>query len=169
MSTLTAVAIGETMKNKESRKTMAGRSTHQSLAQFVTARREALGIAAYEAARRAGVHRSYWSKLEAGNYAAPNPRTLGGIARALELPIERLYRVVGYAPAQQLPGLRPYLRAKYHLPHEAVLDVEAYFQQLRDYYGIPKGQCVFPPKPKSPPLQHAPAAHKRVPRERRPS
>jgi transcriptional regulator with XRE-family HTH domain len=167
MSTLTAVAIGETMKNKESRKAMARRSTHQSLAQFVTARREALGINAYEAARRAGLHRSYWSKLEAGNYGSPNPRTLSGIARALELPIERLYRVVGYAPAQRLPGLRPYLRAKYHLPHEAVVDVERYFQQLRDYYGIPKGQRVFPPKPKSPPPQNAPAASKQARRDRR--
>lgn len=151
MSTLTAVAHGETMKNKEQRKAMAGRSSHRSLAQFVTARREALGISAYEAAGRAGLHRSYWSKLEAGNFESPQPRTLVSIARALALPIERLYRIVGYAPAQRLPSLKPYLRARYHLPHEAVLDVEAYFEQLRNYYGIPKDQRVFPPKPPAPP------------------
>lgn len=129
---------------------MTKTTRHQSLRVFVRSRRRALGLSAYAAAERAGLHRSYWSKLEAGEYDAPSPKTLEGIAAALKVPLEQLYTIVGYETPQRLPNFRPYLRARYHLPHEAVVELERYFKMLRSYYGIPDNQSVFPPKPKAP-------------------
>jgi hypothetical protein len=34
------------------------------------------------------------------------------------------------------------------LPPEALSDLEAFFNGLRDYYDIPKGQPVYPPTPR---------------------
>ncbi len=73
------------------------------------------------------------------------------IARALEVDFEDLYSLAGYESPERLPTFRPYLRAKYELPPEAVADLERYFELLRSYYDIPKDQPVYPPKKASKP------------------
>lgn len=88
---------------------------------------------------------SYWTYLEAGRFARPSPEQLSIIARTLEVPLEDLYNLVGYRLPEGLPSLRPYLRAKYDLPPEAIAELERYFDFLRHQYGIPKDQPVFPP------------------------
>jgi transcriptional regulator with XRE-family HTH domain len=93
-----------------------------------------------------GLHLSYWSKLEAGQYDAPSPKHLQVIARTLGVRFEDLYSLAGYESPERLPSFTPYLRAKYELPAEAVADLERYFELLRAYYDIPKDQPVFPPK-----------------------
>jgi hypothetical protein len=65
----------------------------------------------------------------------------------LRVPVADLYGLAGYEIPEGLPTLQPYLRAKYDLPPEAVADLERYFELLRNYYGVPKDQPVFPPKP----------------------
>lgn len=148
MSTLTNVARIETMNTKDNATRTMSNTRTPSLRAFVRTRRKQLDLSAYAAAERAGLHRSYWSKLEGGEYAAPSPKTLAGIASALDVPIEHLYEIVGYETTpQSLPSLRPYLRARYHLPHKAVAELERYFDLLRSYYDIPAEQSVFPPKP----------------------
>jgi hypothetical protein len=41
-----------------------------------------------------------------------------------------------------------YHRQNEQLSPEALRDLEAYFAQLRAYYGIPDDQPVFPPRPR---------------------
>jgi transcriptional regulator with XRE-family HTH domain len=129
-------------------KEMTTEKNNQSLAEFVAARRQSLGLTASEASQRAGLHRSYWGKLESGAYIAPAPSTLTKIARALEVPFEDLYALAGYDTPKGLPSFRPYLRTRYELPYDDIDKLESYFNFLRAQYGIPKDQPVFPPKPR---------------------
>jgi|SRR5580704_9224962 transcriptional regulator with XRE-family HTH domain len=123
---------------------------NQTLGTVVRSRRVSRGMSLADAAAASGLHHSYWSKLENGHYQTPSPRHLQTIAVTLKLPIEDLYGLAGYAVSDKLPTFTPYLRAKYDLPPEAVAELERYFELLRNYYGIPKDQPVFPPKPKDP-------------------
>jgi transcriptional regulator with XRE-family HTH domain len=111
------------------------------------ARRLSRGLSLSDAAQLSGLHFSYWSKLEAGQYESPSPKHLQSIAQALEVNFEDLYGLAGYDSPERLPTFKPYMRAKYDLPPEAVADLERYFELLRNFYGIPKDQPVFPPKP----------------------
>jgi transcriptional regulator with XRE-family HTH domain len=120
----------------------------QSLGEYIESRRLARGYSLTQAAERSGLHYSYWSKLENGLVQTPSPRHLKTIATTLKVPVEDLYGLAGYDLPDRLPAFKPYLRAKYELPPEAIADLEKYFAQLRAYYGIPDDQPVFPPKPK---------------------
>lgn len=119
----------------------------RTLGEYVRARRLALDMTLQDAAERSGVDRSYWSRLETGEYQTPNPRFLVAMARALDIEPEDLYALAGYAVPEKLPELVPYLRAATPLPPEAIRDLEKYYAQLRAYYGIPEDQPVFPPRP----------------------
>jgi len=121
---------------------------NEELGKFIRARRVSRGLSLHEAAAESGLHYSYWSKLEAGQYAAPGPKYLRAIARVLEVRFEDLYGLVGYDLPERLPSFSPYLRTKYdELPPEAVADLERYFALLRSFYNIPEDQPVFAPKP----------------------
>jgi transcriptional regulator with XRE-family HTH domain len=128
---------------------MTTENRNQSLGDYVRARRESRKLDYYEAAAQSGLNHTFWRKLEDGLYEAPSPKSLRAIGNTLRVPIEDLYALAGYDLPVRLPSLRPYLRARYHLPHEAVADLERYFQMLRSHYGIPDDQPVFPPKRKS--------------------
>jgi transcriptional regulator with XRE-family HTH domain len=120
---------------------------NRTLGETVRTRRLARGMSLADAAAASGIHHSYWSKLETGRYQTPAPRHLQTIAKTLNIPIEDLYNLAGYGVPDRLPTFTPYLRAKYNLPPEAIADLERYFAMLRNHYGIPKDQQVFPPKP----------------------
>jgi transcriptional regulator with XRE-family HTH domain len=124
---------------------------NQTLGDYVRDRRESRGLNYYQAAEHSGLNHTFWRKLEDGQYEAPSPRSLLAIAKTLAVPIEDLYSLAGYDIPARLPSFKPYLRARYDLPHEAVSDLERYFELLRNYYGIPKDKPVFPPKPQAPP------------------
>jgi hypothetical protein len=94
------------------------------------------------------LHKSYLSKLEDGQYEAPAPKHLKSIATTLGVHVEDLYGLAGYEIPERLPTFRPYLRAKYQLPPEAIADLERYFELLRNHFGIPLDKPVFPPRPK---------------------
>ncbi|MGD0880107.1 MAG: helix-turn-helix transcriptional regulator [Acidimicrobiales bacterium] len=123
---------------------------NQTLGEYIRDRRTSRGLSLADAAALSGLHLSYWSKLEDGQYESPAPKHLMSIARALEVDFEDLYSLAGYESPERLPTFSPYLRAKYELPPEAVADLERFFELLRSYYDIPKDQPVFPPKPKEP-------------------
>jgi|HubBroStandDraft_6_1064221.scaffolds.fasta_scaffold678529_1 transcriptional regulator with XRE-family HTH domain len=112
----------------------------------IKARRLARGWSITDAAKAAGMHRSYWGRLEQGFYSSPSPLYLLQVARAIELPVGELYAMAGYEQPDELPTFRPYLRAKYNLPPGAIRELEGYFEFLRNQYGIPKDKPVFPPK-----------------------
>lgn len=136
---------------------------NETLGDFVRARRLSRGLSLHQAATASGLHFSYWSKLEAGQYAAPAPKHLLLIARVLDIDFEDLYGLVGYELPERLPTFSPYLRAKYDdLPPEAVADLERYFALLRAFYNVPDDQPVFPPKPEAPAKKVAKATKRRA-------
>ena len=85
-------------------------------------------------AARAKVDFSWLSRLEHGRFASPDARSLWRIARALEVEVADLYLEAGYGDAHGLPGFGPYLRAKYHLPPDAVAQLEAHFALINEKY-----------------------------------
>jgi hypothetical protein len=64
----------------------------------------------------------------------PSPLYLQKLARALEIDPSDLYLEAGYTGVEQLPGLAPYLRAKYELPDEAVEQLAGYFDFVNAKY-----------------------------------
>ncbi|HVF74612.1 MAG TPA: helix-turn-helix transcriptional regulator [Acidimicrobiales bacterium] len=121
--------------------------TDATLGDYIRRRRKARGWTLDDAEAESNVDRTYWSKLELGVFKQPDPRYLARIADALDAPLEDVYALAGYTAAERLPGLTPYLRSKYHLPPEAIEQLESYFAFLRHQYGIPEGESVFPKKP----------------------
>jgi transcriptional regulator with XRE-family HTH domain len=126
---------------------MTTENKNPSLGDFVRARRESRGLDYYKAEQASGLDHTFWRKLEAGQYESPSPKSLQAIAKALRVPLEDLYALAGYDVGVRLPSFKPYLRARYHLPHRAVVELERYFDLLRNYYDIPADKPVFPPKP----------------------
>ena len=85
-------------------------------------------------AAKAKIDFSYISRLEHGLVGAPTARQLWKIARALDIEVADLYSEAGFIDAHGLPGFGPYLRAKYHLPEEAVAQLQAHFSLISEKY-----------------------------------
>ena len=108
----------------------------RALGRAIRRRREerGLGVRGLEAA--SGVNVASIVFLERGDILAPQPDTLKAIAAALDMPISDLFTVAGWLPANELPTLKPYLRAKYReLDEKAIADLERYAEQLTKKYG----------------------------------
>jgi transcriptional regulator with XRE-family HTH domain len=120
---------------------------NQTLGDYIRSRRSSVGLSLSDAADASDLDPSYWNKLENGHYNNPAPQHLSTIASVLGIPVADLYGLAGYEIPDGLPSFQPYLRAKYDLPAEAIADLERYFELLRNYYGVPEDQPVFPPKP----------------------
>ncbi|MBK6870809.1 MAG: helix-turn-helix domain-containing protein [Kineosporiaceae bacterium] len=108
----------------------------EELGQMIAARRRALGWTLETLAEAAGLNRSSVMRLEQGRFASPSPEALSGLAGALGLAAADLFAVAGYSTPQDVPTLRPYLRAKYGvLPESAIAEVEAYLTAVAAQYG----------------------------------
>lgn len=91
------------------------------------ARRAALGLSMRQVGERTGLTKSTLSEIETGVNLSPQPDTLKKLAAGLELPISDLFVMADWLPADELPTLKPYLRAKYHqLDEQAIADIEAF-------------------------------------------
>jgi transcriptional regulator with XRE-family HTH domain len=103
---------------------------------FVGGRRRQLGLSMRQLAREIGTNISTISALEAGTSLSPQPDTLKAIARVLDLSVSDLYVLTDWLPADELPTLKPYLRAKYRdLDERAIADIEAYANQRAQRHG----------------------------------
>ena len=103
---------------------------------FVGGRRRQLGLSMRQLAREIGTNISTISALEAGTSLSPQPDTLKGVARVLDLSVSDLYLLTDWLPADELPTLKPYLRAKYRdLDERAIADIEAYANQRAQRHG----------------------------------
>src|SRR5690242_11467023 len=69
------------------------------------------------------------NRFEHDQLEHPSPTVLQQVAEALELDSHDLFAFVGYHPSDNLPGLAPYLRAKYQLPPAALAEAS---KALRD-------------------------------------
>lgn len=94
--------------------------------------RRARGLSIRGLAKRASIDATGLSRLESGRASEPSARTLIRLAAALSIDVVDLYAAAGYEPGYELPAFRPYLRAKYDLPTEAVDQLAAHFQLLND-------------------------------------
>jgi transcriptional regulator with XRE-family HTH domain len=116
------------------------------LGRFIRRHRKAADLTVPEAAEAAGIDASFWRKIEHGLYESPSPKVLAPIAEVTKAPLADLYGLAGFVASDELPSFAPYLRSKYQLPPKAMAELEKYFEHLRNHYGIPKDQPVFPPR-----------------------
>lgn len=142
------------MKHKHQRR--QPEHSDATLGEYIRRRRTAKGWTLDQAEAESNVDRTYWSKLELGLFKQPDPRNLARIADALDVPLQDLYGLAGYTLPEHLPALSPYLRSKYHLPPEAIEQLESYFTFLRHQYGIPEGESVFPKRDQKAPPKDKP-------------
>jgi transcriptional regulator with XRE-family HTH domain len=99
--------------------------------------REQLGLSQRRLVALAGINHATLHKLENGVLRSPQTDTLRAVATALQLSVTDLFAVAGWLPANELPTLRPYLRAKYRdLDEQAIADLERYADELSQRYGI---------------------------------
>ena len=74
--------------------------------------------------------------LEGATILAPQPDTLAALAVPLHLNVSDLYVAAGWVPANELPSLRPYMRAKYHeLDDAAIAELEQFAARLIERHG----------------------------------
>lgn len=96
----------------------------------------AMGLSMRQLAREVGGNISTISVIEAGTNLSPSPQTLKAIADVLGLSMSDIFVVADWLPADELPTLKPYLRAKYQdLDEQAIAELERYAERLAQRHG----------------------------------
>lgn len=90
--------------------------------------RHQAGISVRQLAPMVGVHRSFLSRIETGEYQSAKPALLQKLAKVLEVDERDLFALAGYDAPEGLPNFAPYLRAKYQLDDEQLRDLQRYFE-----------------------------------------
>lgn len=99
------------------------------IAGFVREVRTARHLSQAELARRCGLSRAYINALESGNVKEPSARTLGLLARALEIDIMEVLEATGTIRLEEGTGitddsqLSTYLRRTRNLSEESIRSV----------------------------------------------
>jgi transcriptional regulator with XRE-family HTH domain len=108
----------------------------EQLAEILRTHRLQHGMSMRQLALQAGFNVSTIVKLEGGANLSPQPSTLKAVARVLGIDPGQIYTALDWLPTQPLPGLAPYMRAKYHdLPETAIAELEAYANRLIQRHG----------------------------------
>jgi transcriptional regulator with XRE-family HTH domain len=103
---------------------------------FLKSKREELGLSQAEVARRAGVDKGTISRLE-GAQLRPRTDSMQAIGEVIGVSLTDIFAAGGWIPSNDLPSIRPYLRAKYcNMPSELLEEIETYFDQLARDRGI---------------------------------
>ena len=105
-----------------------------ALGRVVTQARLERGWSIRELGKRSGVHYSHIAALEKGGVRRPAPDILRKLAQSLQLEIEDLYVYAGYTIGDALPGLEPYLRARYDMAPQAIAELHSFFAYIRQKY-----------------------------------
>ncbi|SCX28119.1 helix-turn-helix domain-containing protein [Mycolicibacterium fluoranthenivorans] len=106
------------------------------LKNLIANKRKESGISVAELGERAGVDRSTIWRLEQGKLSTPSGDSLIAIANVLDIRPVDLFVTVGWLPADELPSVGPYLRAKYDkLPDVAITEIEVQIEALIHDYG----------------------------------
>ena len=108
----------------------------KQLSRMLRSKREAAGLSVNEVARRAGVDAGSVSRIERGQIPSPTARTLLALGEVLDIPASDLFTVAPWATPEELPTIRPYLRTKYHLPDDAMQEIERHFAEVAQRHGI---------------------------------
>jgi transcriptional regulator with XRE-family HTH domain len=78
-----------------------------------------------------GVSYGWLGRLERGQMIAPAPSKLTKVAEALGIAPERIDRITRGRISRDLPSIRTYFRAKYHLTPQEITQIEEVFDQIR--------------------------------------
>lgn len=107
------------------------------LANLLKREREALGLSQRELARELGISRTYYSRLERGDYGNPSALMLFRIAKRLHISMDELCLLLDDTAEAAFPGLAPYIRAWHpNWPDAAVGELEGYYRCLKDKHGL---------------------------------
>lgn len=104
---------------------------NEELGQLLKQHRQAAGLSLEALAKATGMEGSTVLRIERGEIAAPNPQSLQRLASALGTEVEDYFALAGYFTPHGLPGLKPYLRAKYDLSDTMADEVEDYVSWLQ--------------------------------------
>jgi transcriptional regulator with XRE-family HTH domain len=106
------------------------------LGALIRNRREELGLSTRQLAEQAGMNFATVARIEQGQFAAPGPDKLAGIAEALGLNAADLFGLADYTVPDDLPSFRPYLRSKFRdMPSGAVDDLNKAFERIIKRHG----------------------------------
>jgi transcriptional regulator with XRE-family HTH domain len=118
------------------RRTSLSTEHAKQLAAIFRERRIERGFSMRQVAAQTGFNIATITGIEAGTNLSPLPDTLKAIARVLGLCVSDLYLVADWLPADELPTLRPYLRAKYRqLDEQAIAHLARYAEGLALQHG----------------------------------
>ena len=93
-------------------------SKDNALGDFIHEQREAAGLSIRQAAEAAGLHYSFWSRIESGDRRKIDPKDLQRIAKVLRVDPSVLLAFIGVEPV--LPEPQVYFRRAYGMSeHEA--------------------------------------------------
>jgi transcriptional regulator with XRE-family HTH domain len=125
----------------------------QRFGQYIRQLREERKLSIRGLASEAGVDSGALTRLEHGKVRAPQPDTLKALAMALDVPLADMFAMADYIVPYDLPGMAPYLRARYgHLPEETLKEINNYLERLIDEHGLdPGGPLAFEDEPSESP------------------
>lgn len=95
------------------------------LINLLSTKRTETGLSVAEVARRAHLDVGAVWRIEQGMIATPRAESLVAIGGVLGIPSIDLFTIVGWVRKNDLPSIRPYLRAKYaDLSEDTVATIE---------------------------------------------
>lgn len=107
------------------------------LGEYLKIQRQKLGLSTYDVGAKAHVDQSQVVRVENGQILKLTPDLLQRLSDAVEAPLVDAFTLAGYPLPKGLPGLRPYMRAKYRqLTPEAIDEVEAFVARLAQRHDL---------------------------------
>lgn len=103
----------------------------EPLGKLLARQRHQVGLSLEELAKRADLDKSTIYRIEQGRIEAPSPQKLQRLAAALGTDVEDYFALAGYFTPHGLPGLGPYLRAKYDVTGDVAREIEEYFAWIQ--------------------------------------
>lgn len=107
-------------------------SKAKQLGKKVRDARQAKGLSLRALEAESGVNYSTISYLEKGEIESPSIKILKALSQTLEIPVDDLYALAGYAQPETMPSLPVYLRSKYNLSAADVAELEKHFEKLKN-------------------------------------
>lgn len=101
----------------------------RDLGRVIARARVRKGLSVRDLAAKAGVDKTWLSRIEQGRRESPAPDRLTRVAEILEIEPERIDRLTKGALNAALPGVQVYFRAKYGLTPEETAQIERYVKR----------------------------------------